>query len=397
MQELLHGSVIVNMYPSEPNPDRPKGADSGGWPDALIVTVKQSGKAGASAQGSREPQVLQQQQLPAASTPAVQQGWVQQEQPGIVPQQQQQQVVWQQQQHVVGQQDQQHWVNASTGPPSSDGGYVYQQVQHVHVTPDGQYILQQPTTVLVTAQGMQAMNTAVQGLHTVSTHAGVGQAGMLPVGTGMTQPAAPAAGYGVGTQPGQDLQGMQGPAAAAHLLPATASVTSAHGATALEEQHLAAALAAAGQAAVGQPAGALDPHAGLNGQHAGSSPVTSTGGGAPPVAAAAHAGAASSDEAAGAAPAPASALPALPAVTGGTAAMTDEVMDAVVELVTLLNKDHDPSLDIGCCAEVLYDMQEDPAAAKKFMRVVYTALCSAVRLNNPAGAVSVIKRYLQKA
>ena len=68
----------------------------------------------------------------------------------------------------------------------------------------------------------------------------------------------------------------------------------------------------------------------------------------------------------------------------------------MVEVVTLLNKDYDPSLDIGACAEVLYEMQEDPAAAKKFMRVVYTALCSAVRLNNPTGAVSVVRRYLQK-
>jgi hypothetical protein len=72
-------------------------------------------------------------------------------------------------------------------------------------------------------------------------------------------------------------------------------------------------------------------------------------------------------------------------------------MDAVVELVTLLNKDVDASLDIGTCAEVLYDMQEDPATAKRFMRVAYTALCSAVRVHNPAGAVSVVKRYLQKA
>lgn len=89
-------------------------------------------------------------------------------------------------------------------------------------------------------------------------------------------------------------------------------------------------------------------------------------------------------------------MPALPAAPASNI-MTDEIMDAVVDLATLLNKEHDPSLDIGCCAEVLYELSEDPAAARKFMRVAFSALCSAVRLNNPAGAVSIIKRYLQKA
>jgi hypothetical protein len=180
---------------------------------------------------------------------------------------------------------------------------------------------------------------------------------------------------------------MQAAATGAQLA-ATASFTSAP-AAGVDEQCFAAAAAAA--AAV-QHAGPTDAYAGTNGQHAGGSPVHSTG-----TAAAGQAGGVSSDEAAGVGPVPvsASALPALPAAPGGQ--MTDEIMDAVVELVTLLNKDVDASLDIGTCAEVLYDMQEDPAAAKKFMRVAYTALCSAVRVNNPAGAVSVVKRYLQKA
>jgi hypothetical protein len=88
-------------------------------------------------------------------------------------------------------------------------------------------------------------------------------------------------------------------------------------------------------------------------------------------------------------------LPLLPpAATAAT--VTDDVVDAVLDFVTVLNRDFDPSLDLGSCAEVLYEVQQEGAAAKKFMRVAYTALCSAARQQNPAAAVGVVKRYLQK-
>lgn len=392
MLQQLHGAVIVDMQPSAPNPDRAQGANRGsGWPGTLIVTVKQSSKTAGSA-GSRDPRAVQlvQQQQPAALTEqasAQQQGQLestqklqpeqaraqqqQQEQQHAQPESTQQQPeVWQQQQQlVVAQphqplQEQQPWlVNSSTGGTSTDS-FAY-----VHVALDGQqYIVQQPPTLMVplSQSDMQAMNASLQGLQAVSVQHG-----------GVLLPAA-AAGYPHSTQP--CLVGVVEPGV---QVAATASVTSAP--TGEDQQQLAAA-AAAGQSAGETP----EVHAGVSGKDAAGLPWHSA-------VAVAAGGQTGTDEAAGALPAAAAAaMPALPAAPASNI-MTDEIMDAVVDLATLLNKEHDPSLDIGCCAEVLYELSEDPAAARKFMRVAFSALCSAVRLNNPAGAVSIIKRYLQKA
>lgn len=397
MLQQLHGAVIVDMQPSVPNPDR--GADRGsGWPGTLIVTVKQSSKAAGSA-GSRDPRAVQlvKQQQPAALTEqasAQQQGQLestqklrpeqaraqqQQEQQHAQPESTQQQPeVWQQQQQLaVAQphqqlQEQQPWlVSSSTGGTSTDS-FAY-----VHVAPDRQqYIVQQPPNLMVplSQSDMQAMNASVQGLQAISVQHG-----------GVLLPAA-AAGYPHGTQPC-----LFGVVEAGVRVAATASVTSAPTAACEDQQQLAGA-ARAGQSAGETP----EMRAGVSGKDEGGLPwhsaVAVAAGGQTGTAAAA----ASSDEATGALPAAAAAMPALPAAPASNI-MTDEIMDAVVDLATLLNKEHDPSLDIGCCAEVLYELSEDPAAARKFMRVAFSALCSAVRLNNPAGAVSIIKRYLQKA
>jgi len=405
--QQLHGSVITDIHASEPNPDKVRDVDnSQGWPDALIVTIKRperpaaanpsTSSSGLSARDPRASMLQQQQQQLTAMHPAWAQqqqqllqpvGQLEQEAPSFVSQPEasmQQQVVWpeQQQQQPVGQQrvvqDQLPWVNtSSTGmmPQPMDVAYVQQPLQQQAVMqymPDP--MLQQSSSVMVAADSMQGMNMVNQGLQVVSPHAGAGAAPALSTAGSFVASAAAAS------------------AAAAAAAAATTVVPTYHVTPALQPGDSAAAMLVPGMS------GAV--LVGASGS--GASVATDMQDNTSAVVAAGAAG-----ETAGGAPAAAgdaaaalaAALPSLPAPSASdpAAAMTDEVVDAVMDLVSVLNKNYDPSLDIGSCAEALFEIQEDPAAAKKFMRVTYMALGSAVRRSNAAGAVSVVKRYLQKA
>lgn len=105
----------------------------------------------------------------------------------------------------------------------------------------------------------------------------------------------------------------------------------------------------------------------------------------------------------------ASCMPTLPASASGAATtaaaaaaasdqhgLDQDKFNAVLDLVIFLQMHVDPSLDVASCAEALDELCHDPPAATKFMRVGYAALSSAARVNNGAGAVAVVKRYLQK-
>eukprot|EP00775_Hariotina_reticulata_P009128 gene9128-9297_t len=52
-------------------------------------------------------------------------------------------------------------------------------------------------------------------------------------------------------------------------------------------------------------------------------------------------------------------------------------------------------LDVVACVEALYDIQEDPEAAKKFLRTSYKVLASAVRTGNKSQALTYARLFLQ--
>lgn len=465
--QQLHGSIITNIHASEPNPDKPRNSSSSarGWPDALIVTVKRSGRPAAAAAGGVSSAGGAQVQAVGNASRA-----------SIPPQQQVMGWGPAQPQQVVMQEQQQTWqVSAPMGPPSTEGAsfsYQPQQpfMQHAMLDPSQQQQYQQqqyqqppPGAVMASMHadgGMQQQQQQLGAMHqhpvVVSPHAHVHAqhaadpaAGVLASNgsAGLHQPPVASATTGGGVYGGSSAAAQGGGQPQQYHLPGSAAATAAAEAEAEVQQIMAAAAAATGMAgpvfaapAVSAPPPIATAAAGLDMQAGGSwqqqqqqqtgalSPAHSSG-----TAAVGGGGLGGSDEqlggygqaagagggagggggsnaqlpaasgsaaaaAAGGGPAAAGGgltLPALPAPAANSTALTDDIIAAVIDLVTELNK-VDSTLDVGLCAEILDDTQADAAAARKFMRVAYVTLCSAVRLNNPTSAVAAVRRYLQK-